>query len=90
MSDEPKRDPGVDTTYVFVVRDPDYDNEFTVVGPAKLKVVNIDLGRADLCDPSEYADWLSSHQDRLAGFRAEGDDEAADVYERLLEELKPE
>jgi hypothetical protein len=73
-----------DTTYVIVVRDPDYENEFTIVGPARVRVIEIDLGRADLSDPDELAAWLDSHERRAGELRDRGDDEAADAYHKLV------
>jgi hypothetical protein len=73
-----------DTTYVIVVRDPDYENEFYIVGPARVEAIEVDLGRADLSDPDERAAWLTSHERKVGELRDRGDDEAADAYQRVL------
>jgi hypothetical protein len=74
-------------TYVIVVRDPDYDNDFTIVGPSPVEAIDIDLGRGDLRDPAEFAGWLESHQGEIERLRDLGDDEAADAYQKIIDGL---
>lgn len=45
-------------TDIIIVRHPDYDNDITLFGETEgVVIVDIDLGRADLSDPVEFAEW---------------------------------
>lgn len=76
-------------TIVLVVRDPDYDNSYTVFGPEP-QIIDIDLGRSDLSATDEFDGWFSSHMDTVAELRAEGEDAAADAYEQILRDAAPD
>lgn len=79
------------TTYVIVVRHPDYENDYTVVGPGPVETIDIDLGRADLDNEDERLEWLLSHKAAAEAIRAAGDHEAAQAYlDIVLAVLNPD
>lgn len=72
-----------DAGYVFVLRDPDSSNDIQCIG-CDPKVIDIDLGRMDLYDPEEWADWIEGHID---SYMQIGDPKARSHYERVLESV---
>jgi hypothetical protein len=76
------------TTIVLVVRDPDYDNSFTTFEGAEpgVAIFDIDLGRSDLSDEDELAEWKDSHEADVAELRAAGRNDAADAYQQIIDE----
>jgi hypothetical protein len=72
---------------VICVRDPDASNDFTVIG-GEVRVIDLDLGRADLSDREEFEDWFDGHMTEVQELRAEGEDEAAAALESALGEVR--
>lgn len=70
---------------VICVRDPDWENAFTIIGNAK--VYDIDLGRSDLSDRDERAEWLESHEHEITELHRLGFPEAAAHYQEIIDEI---
>ena len=49
---------------IVIIRDPDFDNEVGIFGDDEgiCAYFDIDLGRADLSDPDEFAEWAESRK----------------------------
>jgi len=56
---------------VLVVRDPDFDNEYVVEG-GRVRIVDVDLGVADLTNPEELQDHVESWRSAVAHLPARG------------------
>lgn len=56
---------------VVIIRDPDFSNDIHVFGDEDGAVCafDIDLGRADLSDPDEFAEWAESRAHDLLDTR---------------------
>lgn len=71
---------------VVCVRDPDASNDFTVFGGVEVEVVDVDLGRSDLSNDEEFAEWRESHETTAARLREEGCADAAEALESMIAE----
>lgn len=47
---------------IVIIRDPDFSNEIHIFGDDEgvCATFDLDLGRADLSDPDEFAEWAES------------------------------
>jgi hypothetical protein len=83
-------EPGL--TIVVCVRDPDWDNAYEVFPGDQpgVSIFDIDLGRADLSEHSEFVDWFTSHKGEVDALRAGGHTAAADHYLSIITEQAPE
>lgn len=79
-------------TIVVCVRDPDWDNAYEVFPGDEpgVEIFDVDLGRADLSDENEFADWYFSHMEDVERLRKGGHAAAADHYAEVIEGQMPE
>jgi hypothetical protein len=73
------------TPVVVVIRDPDSSNEFVTFG-SKVEVYDIDLGRMNLADEDEFAQWADGHLSAAADFRLAGRNDVADAISGAVRE----
>lgn len=80
------------TTVVLCVRDPDWDNDYSVFEGTVpgVEIFDIDMGRSDLSSEHEFADWYFSHGESVALLREAGREDAADAYQEILDGQKPD
>ncbi len=56
------------TIHIVCVRDPDAPNSFSVFpcdAEDDIRIIDVDLGAADLADPDEFLDWAEHMFERL-------------------------
>jgi len=74
---------------VVVTRHPDYDNEYAEFGGG-VETYDIDMGRSDLSDHEECAEWVESHRQSARDFRHRGYPDVADYIEEIIAEYDAE